>query len=230
MSCSFENYGAFFKSAGAFGEEQGGKKKNVCFDFYLFSPILVGKGGECMKVILDPRGYSMEEVYEAYEGLCRKTVRAYGWEGVSKEDLFQECVLELCRCVRDFDPDRGVAFPAYVQRALKYRVYGAQRKWLKGQVDSLDAGEDFQEALLDPFDLEEAVCREEEKRRLDFYLGSLSPRQEEVLRLYYYENLSLSEIAGFLGLAYKTVENTKAAGLRNLRRLFYAYGQEVDSF
>lgn len=57
-----------------------------------------------MKVILDPREYSMEEIYEAYEGLCRKTVRAYGWEGASKEDLFQECVLELCRCVRDFDP------------------------------------------------------------------------------------------------------------------------------
>ncbi|EGS31139.1 sigma-70 region 2 [Peptoniphilus sp. oral taxon 375 str. F0436] len=128
-----------------------------------------------MKVILDPRGYSMEEVYEAYEGLCRKTVRAYGWEGVSKEDLFQECVLELCRCVRDFDPDRGVAFPAYVQRALKYRVYGAQRKWLKGQVDSLDAGEDFQEALLDPFDLEEAVCREEEKDGWIFIWGFYLP-------------------------------------------------------
>ena len=183
-----------------------------------------------MKVILDPREYSMEEIYEAYEGLCRKTVRAYGWEGASKEDLFQECVLELCRCVRDFDPERGVAFPAYVQRALKYRVYGAQRKWFKGQVESLDAGEDFQEALLDPFDLEEAVCREDGQRRLDFYLGSLPPRQGEVLRLYYYENLSLSEIAGFLGLAYKSVENTKAAGLRNLRRLFDVCEEEVDSF
>ena len=46
MSCSFENYGAFFKSVGAFGEEQGSKKKNVCFYFSLFSPILVEKGGE----------------------------------------------------------------------------------------------------------------------------------------------------------------------------------------
>ena len=125
---------------------------------------------------------------------------------------------------------RSVSWNCVAVSGILIRVYGAQRKWFKGQVESLDAGEDFQEALLDPFDLEEAVCREDGQRRLDFYLGSLPPRQGEVLRLYYYENLSLSEIAGFLGLAYKSVENTKAAGLRNLRRLFDVCEEEVDSF
>lgn len=172
-----------------------------------------------MEKILDPRGFSMEEIFRAYEGLCRKTVQQYGFNPRWTEDLFQECVLELCRCARDFDPGRGVKFPAYVQQALKFRVYGLQRNWMGLTEASLDDGEDWQEALVDEDLIEDLVCQEESRKALETILDQLPPRQREVLSLYYYQELSLSEIAGFLGLAYKTVENTKANGLKNLRRM-----------
>ena len=187
------------------------------------------KGGERMEKILDPRGYSMEEIYQAYEGLCVKLVNRYGLDPSYREDLMQECALELCRCVRDYNPDRGVAFPAYVSRALKYGIFGAQRKWRKGEADSLDIGEDFKNDLEDDVNIEEEFCKKEDQARVREALKGLSPRQGEVLTLYYDQGLSLSEIAGFLGLAYKTVENTKAAGLKKLRRIFDVNGKEVDS-
>ena len=33
MSCSFENYGAFFLFVQVFGKEQGREEKNICFTF-----------------------------------------------------------------------------------------------------------------------------------------------------------------------------------------------------
>lgn len=181
-----------------------------------------------MEKILDPRGYSMEEIYQAYEGLCVKLVNRYGLDPSYREDLMQECALQLCRCARDYNPDRGVAFPAYVSRALKYGIFGAQRKRQKGEADSFDIGEDFKNDLESDVNIEEDFCRQEEGKRVREALRQLSPRQREVLTLYYDQGLSLSEIAGFLGLAYKTVENTKAAGLKNLRRIFNVTGKEVD--
>lgn len=45
-------------------------------------------------------------------------------------------------------------------------------------------------------------------RLMDFYAGCLSARQREVLELYYYEDLSLAEIAENLGITRQGVRDT----------------------
>jgi len=45
-------------------------------------------------------------------------------------------------------------------------------------------------------------------RLIDFYAGILSVRQREVLELYYYEDLSLAEIAENIGITRQGVRDT----------------------
>ena len=49
-------------------------------------------------------------------------------------------------------------------------------------------------------------------------MKSLTPRQETVVRLFYFERLGLSEIADFLGISKWTVVNLKRTGLENMRK------------
>lgn len=173
-----------------------------------------------MEKILDPRGHSPEEILRAYEGLILQSVQKYGQSPDLWEDLKQEAALALLEGARDFDPDKGVAFPQYAKSKIKYGIFAYQRRaWAFA---GRQAGEDEEglEGLESGVDIEEEVLGKETGVLLWDRCKDLSPRQRQVLFLEYKEGLSLSEIAGFLGLAYKTVENTKQAGLKKLRRMY----------
>ena len=49
-------------------------------------------------------------------------------------------------------------------------------------------------------------------------IDSLTPRQETVVRLFFYERLALSEIADFLGISKRTVVNLKVSAINNIRK------------
>ncbi|MEQ3347554.1 sigma-70 family RNA polymerase sigma factor [Peptoniphilus senegalensis] len=48
-------------------------------------------------------------------------------------------------------------------------------------------------------------------------IDSLTPRQETVVRLFFYERLGLSEIADFLGISRWTVINLKRNAIEGMR-------------
>jgi predicted DNA-binding protein YlxM (UPF0122 family) len=59
---------------------------------------------------------------------------------------------------------------------------------------------------------------------LDYYAAILSPRQREVLELYYYEDLSLAEIAENLGITRQGVRDTVKHGEEALEGFENALG------
>ena len=59
---------------------------------------------------------------------------------------------------------------------------------------------------------------------MDFYAGALSPRQREVLELYYYEDLSLAEIAENVGITRQGVRDALKHGEEALNNLEEALG------
>lgn len=63
----------------------------------------------------------------------------------------------------------------------------------------------------------EHLTETETYHRLYRQLQSLSPRSQEVFRLFYYERKSIKEIAGLLGVSVNTVKTTKLRALQQLR-------------
>ena len=59
---------------------------------------------------------------------------------------------------------------------------------------------------------------------LDYYAAILSPRQREVLELYYYEDLSLAEIAENIGITRQGVRDTVKHGEEALEGFENALG------
>ena len=68
----------------------------------------------------------------------------------------------------------------------------------------------------------------ERARELHVAVNNLPDRERAVIAMYFFLDLSLSEIGGKLNLSYQTVANTKVRAMKRLRR-FYAHQQEADS-
>lgn len=79
--------------------------------------------------------------------------------------------------------------------------------------DTLDSG----------IDIEGDYIYREREGILRDAMNYLSPRQGLVVRLFYYERMSLSEIADFLGISVRTVVNLKSKAIENMKKFVGVY-------
>lgn len=79
--------------------------------------------------------------------------------------------------------------------------------------DTLDSG----------IDIEGDYIYREREGILRDAMNYLSPRQSLVVRLFYYERMSLSEIADFLGISVRTVVNLKSKAIENMKKFVGVY-------
>ncbi len=82
------------------------------------------------------------------------------------------------------------------------------------RIDSLPCG-----AALDAFD---AFDRRSDGEHLACLIRTLAPREQEILALYYYEDLTLREIAGLMGVTEARISQILGKTLRGLRARFVA--------
>ncbi|MDO5037503.1 MAG: sigma-70 family RNA polymerase sigma factor [Tissierellia bacterium] len=138
-----------------------------------------------------------------------------------REDLLSEARVLLLDCLDLFDPSRGARFLYFYKTQLRFylldRVKAAKRLPLAILDAPGEEGETLLDLLVSGDRVEDRLLAQEDRALLKKALGALSPREGQVIRLFYGEDLGLSEIAGFLGLSYQTVANTKARALKKLR-------------
>ena len=73
---------------------------------------------------------------------------------------------------------------------------------------------------------EELFELKQKQKRLKYYIALLDKRQSEVVRLLYLEEVAPNEVAGQLGVTYRTVDRVRKAAILALAEM-YAY---ADSF
>lgn len=138
------------------------------------------------------------------------------------EDLYSDGILVILECLETFDGKRS--FLKYVKSYLKYYYFETFR-YLKNLdcCDSHIMTEDGEEELInlvaDDFIIEENFLEKEELELLVDSIGLLTDRQREILNLYYFQNLSLTEISEYLRISRWTVVNLKRNAITNLRRV-----------
>ncbi|MBV1756298.1 MAG: sigma-70 family RNA polymerase sigma factor [Dethiosulfatibacter sp.] len=167
---------------------------------------------------------AMEKVMEMLTPLVTASAKKYFLGDMPYEDLMQEGYLVIAECVDQFDASRGIPFLGYVKTTLRFHFMDMGRKAIKEQCDSLNRSvksADGNITLMDVIADEEAsadgaMLQDEKMKALMLGIKILSPRELQVISLNYYVGLNMIEVARELGIAYRTVVNTKVHALRKL--------------
>ncbi|CDZ74469.1 putative RNA polymerase sigma factor [Peptoniphilus sp. ING2-D1G] len=134
-------------------------------------------------------------------------------------DLLQDGIVVVLKCIDLYDSSKGY-FLAFVKSYLKFYFLETFRYLLRlEQVSSTD-DEGLGDFLSDDYDMEQSLLGREFSLELKRALMLLTKRQREVVLMYYFLDMSLSDIAASLDIKRWTVINTKRRGMEILRRFF----------
>jgi len=156
--------------------------------------------------------------------LVKASIRRYFLSNMDAEDLLQEGYLVVSECIQSYDPKRGIPFLGFAKSRLKFHFMDLGRKTIKERCDSLDKTIPTSDGLLSYVDLipdenslvDEPLLRQEKRQALMKALAKLTPREKQVILLNLVENKNMHVVAKELGIAYRTVVNTKTNALRRL--------------
>ena len=161
------------------------------------------------------------KLLDMLDPLIRSSINKYCPIYSEYEDLYADGRAMVLSCIEDFDNKRS--FLKYVKDFLRY-VYLEDYKYLTKFEDDVHEDKSTDEESLGIFetidagvDIEGDFLESERLGILKDAIDSLTPRQETVVRLFFYERLGLSEIADFLGISKRTVINLKVNAINNMR-------------
>ncbi len=170
---------------------------------------------------------SVEELMEQYAALVWKTAAAY----LKNPEDIKECVndtfLEFYLHSDRYDPKKG-SYAAFLCTIARRKAVSIYRKNRKGSGFSVLSGEregraataapaDMAEPedMADPADVEEAVAG---RLDLEAALQSLKPEEFDIIRMKYYDGMTIKEIADSLNLSYETVKKRHQRSLTKLQK------------
>jgi RNA polymerase sigma-70 factor (ECF subfamily) len=134
------------------------------------------------------------------------------------EDLVQEVFLHLFSKVRTFDPAKGAGRSWLVQviyrRAFDRRGWLARRHFYSGTDLENNAN-----ALVEEGNLENEVIERLTVQQLRIAFDQLTDRQRETLEMFFFEGLTLAEIAERSGESVQNVRHHYYRGLEHLRQI-----------
>lgn len=163
---------------------------------------------------------ALTELLFRLQPLIISSIRKYYNRKEEMDDLIQEGRLLILESVENYSKDYSVPFLGYIKSRLKYLYLGKNRikKVVSLNVSIGEEGVEHINMLQDDFCLEEDYVRNEEKSGILLKIEMLPKRERQVVKSYYYGNLSISEIANKYGISYRTVINTKKRALERLKK------------
>jgi len=151
-----------------------------------------------------------DELLRRYSRLVRSITRTYSLSGLDRDDLMQEGMIGLLKAVRQYDPTKGVPFPAFAALVVKRSLLnvkdiqtGRQNAPLSSYVP-LDDSFDSVSFQFDPEIL--AINKDEFSSLLVDLESRLSSFERKALGLFL-AGFSITEIAEKLGREPKSTDN-----------------------
>ncbi|MFU0800886.1 MAG: sigma-70 family RNA polymerase sigma factor [Xylanivirga thermophila] len=157
--------------------------------------------------------------------LICSAINRYAYK-MERDDAYQEAVIIIMDCIKSYDEKLQVPFLSYVKSKLYYGMLNISKKYRP--LISLDKSIGDEDALtyIDILEDENAdiwniYVKTEDFKMLYKAIDRLSQKQKEVILLYFFNELSLKEIASIRGVHYKTVLGLKNRAIQALRRELY---------
>jgi RNA polymerase sigma-70 factor (ECF subfamily) len=131
------------------------------------------------------------------------------------EDIRAETFLRIIQALRQGKLQKADSLPSFIVGiTLNVAREHIRHKY---RADSL---EDYEYDIASDDSLEKAMLDAETSRDLQEYARQLKPREQEFLRLYYYEELTKEEIAERLGINEERVRLIKSRALASFREIY----------
>ncbi len=139
-------------------------------------------------------------------GLVGYVVRKkYCPDHLEKRDLFQEGVLGLIDAVKKFDSSKGIAFSSFAYSCVQFQINNYLRKNKPLEFYEDDPGHDvFDEQFFNSLDLRIAM-------------DTLSPKENQLIRMLYFKEMTLSEVGKKLGVSHTSVARGRDKALSRLK-------------
>ena len=154
-------------------------------------------------------------LYQQYAARVYFTALSETHSQTDAEDIRAETFLRVIQVLRQGKLQKADSLPSFIVGiTLNVTREHVRRKY---RADSL---EDYEYDIASDGSLETAMLDAETGRELQECLRQLKPREQECLRLYYYEELSKEEIATRLGINEERVRLVKSRALASFRELY----------
>jgi len=174
------------------------------------------------------RGALIERYLPLARALARR-IRLVNTPLADDDDLASAAVLGLIDAVDRFEPGRGTPFEAYASLRIRGAIIDELRRTGERTRSAVEATprvlsldgliEDEWTAFLATDDEVDARFEAEDLRgRVEGALGSLPPRQREVLARYYAESMTLREAGAQMGISEARACQLHGRAIFNLRR------------
>ncbi|MDF2614088.1 MAG: sigma-70 family polymerase sigma factor [Clostridia bacterium] len=154
--------------------------------------------------------------------LWKKFARETYLCGYDKEDLVQECYLQLINALEKFDEALGVPFESY----YKIQLYGWRANQNRKKRECLSLSEEDYQQLSEKPDGELSVEEQVENQLLfeavQRELTEMKSIDESIITKYYIESKPLKEIAKELNIKYKSAEFRKGKMIKQLREKLHS--------
>ncbi|MFA9423170.1 MAG: sigma-70 family RNA polymerase sigma factor [Sedimentibacter sp.] len=142
------------------------------------------------------------------------------------EDLVQEGYIVILQSLKSFDKSRNVHFLHYVKTKIMYYYKNYYRN-TKNQTNSVSLSKKIMEdgsinleSYIDSnYNLLESIIAQEENIELLSKIKMLSQNEQQIIYLYYFEELPMHEISKHLNINYRTATGTKYNAIKKLKKL-----------
>lgn len=132
------------------------------------------------------------------------------------EDIDQTMMI-LVECIPEYDESKGT-FGNFLKNQLRYHYLDRAKKQNPQSLDDFDQnGSPIVDTIPDDYDFEVQIL--ENYKDLYLAIGKLSKKDQEIIRLKYWEDLSNAEIGHILNISSKTVSNRHSLSLKKLKDL-----------
>lgn len=149
--------------------------------------------------------------------LVRKFARETFLDGLDKDDIVQECYIQLVTAIEKYDEQMGVPFESF----FKIQLYGWRSNQNKKKKISY-IGEYESEGILivdERINVEEEVINKAVLKRAAEAVNKLSQSERELIEAYYMQNKSMIDIAKEKELNYRTAISRKGEAIRKIRKM-----------
>lgn len=182
----------------------------------------------CLSDALTGDVSAVEKVLELLAPLIKASIKKYYFGELDREDLIQEGYTMVATCIKDYDPKKGVYFLGFVKTKLRFLYMDMGRKHIREQCDSLNVPVKNTEGHSELLDIlpdldssaDEPLLKSENLTQLKLALSTLSKREQQVVLLSFVQRKDMYAIAEELGVAYRTIVNTKTNAIKKLRSYF----------
>lgn len=159
-----------------------------------------------------------------YDAYVHTTIRYWITDEELVEDLFQDVFIKVMMTIRQGRYSAEGKFRSWLGRITHNLIMDHfRRQRTRGQEQGIDGatGDELLQAIQlasEDLNAEQALMHAEHLDELGHGLESLSPVQQEVIRLHYWEDKTFREIAEMTGVSINTALGRMRYALQHLRR------------